>query len=139
MRASAVGLVRVDDVAAERRQLDTVDDLGRRGARLRELPGDPPDSHHRKRRGVREDRRHLQEDLEPLADRRGGHVVERLDAIARLEEERPSLGYLAERREQRPGLTGEDERRQALQALADGRERVRVGPLRLLRGRVATP
>ena len=65
--------------------------------------------------------------------------MERLDAVACLEEERPPLGYLAERREQGSSLAGEDERRQALQALADGRERVGVGPFRLLRGRVATP
>ena len=127
----------MDDVAAERRQLDAVDDLGRRGARLRELPGDPSDSHHRKRRGVRQHGRHLQEDLEPLADRGRRHVVERLDAIARLEEERPPLGIPRRAPEQSPRLTGEDERRQAPQALADGRERVRVGPLGLLRGRVA--
>ena len=38
-------LVGVDDVAAEGRELDAVDDLGRRAPRLRELPGDATDPH----------------------------------------------------------------------------------------------
>ena len=88
---------------------------------------------------VRQHGRHLQQHLEPLANRGGRDVVERLDAIAGLQEERASLAYLAERREQRPRLTREDERRQALQPLAHGRERVEVGPFRLLRGRAAPP
>ena len=112
-------LVRVDDVPAEGRELDAVDDLGRAGARLRELPGDAPDLDHRERRAVGQHRRHLQQHLQLLADRRSRDVAERLDAVARLEEERAALADLAERREQRPRLSREDERRQRAQAIPD--------------------
>ncbi len=131
--------VGVDDVTPKRRQLHAVDDLGRSAARLRELPGDPSHPHHGQRRRVREDRRHLQQHLEPLADRGGRDVVERLDAVSGLEQERASLADLAERREERPRLSGEDERRKSAKALTHGRERCLVRPRRLLRGRELPP
>ena len=53
-----------------------------------------------------------------------GDVVERLDAVAGLQQESAPLAYLAERREQRARLAREDEGRQAAQPLAYGRERV---------------
>ena len=56
----------------------------------------------------------------------GADVVERLDAVACLEQER-ALADLAERHEQRPRLAREDERRQTLESVAHGRERVRSG------------
>ena len=42
-------------------------------------------------------RRHLQQDLQLLADRDGAHVVERLGAVARLEQERSARRDLRER------------------------------------------
>ena len=135
MRASARRLVRVHRVTAERRQLDPVDDLVSARARLCELARDAPDLDDRQRRAERQHRRHLQQDLQLLADRDRRHLAERLDAVARLEQERAALGHLAERAQQVPRLAGEHERRQAAQALADRLERSRIGPVRLLSGR----
>jgi hypothetical protein len=111
-------LLRVDDVPAERRDLDAVHDLGRRRSRLRELAGDTADPDHRQRRRIREHGRHLQHHLEPLANRRSRDVVERLDAVAGLQEEGAALAHPAERCEKRARLAREDERRQAVQPFA---------------------
>ena len=126
------GLVGVDRVPAERRQLDAVDPLGERRARLRELPCDPPDLDDRQRRAVRQHRGHLEEHLQALADRDRRDVAERLRAVAGLEQERPPLDRLAERPAERPRLAGEDERRQLPQPLANGVDRGGIGPVRLL-------
>ena len=128
-------LLRVDSVTAERRELDPVDDLRVGGARLCELACDAPHLHDGKRRAVREHRRHLQQHLQALADRDRRDVLERLGAIARLEDERAALGGLAERGAQCPRLTGEDERRQLAEPGPHGLERGRIGPLRLLERR----
>jgi hypothetical protein len=132
----------VDHVAAEDRDLAVGRLLGRRRARLHELPRDPADLEHGQRRAVGQHGRHLQQDLQPLPDRnrrvRGARlgdapvVVERLGAVARLEEERAPCRDLAERGANLARLAGEDERRQRVQRplhLGDGGL---VGPLRLL-------
>ena len=67
---------------------------------------DAVDHHHR----------HLQQDLQLLADRDRGEVAERLGAVAGLEQERPAGGDLAERGLQVTRLAGEDERRQRTRA-----------------------
>ena len=97
----------VDHVAAEDRDLAGRRRLVSRRARLHELAGDPPDLQHRQRRAVGEHGGHLEQDLQPLADRDGrvrgaglgepGEVVERLGAVARLEQERASGRDLGER------------------------------------------
>ena len=125
-------LVGVDGMAAERRQLDPVDDLGLRAARLRELTGDAADLYDRQGGAVGEHGGHLQEHLQPLADAGGGVVPEGLRAVAGLEQERAALRRLAERRAQGAGLAGEDEGWKRPQQLADGGDRSRVGPGRLL-------
>ena len=125
-------LVGMDRMPAERRQLDAVDALGQRRPRLRELTRDPPDLDHRQRRAVRHHRGHLQQHLEPLADRDRRDVAERLGAVARLEEERPALGGLAERPQERARLAREDERRQLLEPLAHRLDGRRIGPVGLL-------
>ena len=61
--------------------------LGRRGAGLRELPGDAPDLRGRHAGAVREHDRHLQDDLELVADVVGREVGERLRAVAGVQEE----------------------------------------------------
>ena len=78
------GLVAVQHVPAERRQLDAVHQLRRAGARLDELPGDAADLDHRQHRAVRQHRRHLQDDLQPLADADRREVREGLCAVAGL-------------------------------------------------------
>ena len=106
----------VDHVAAEGRDVLPTHVLGRRRARLGELPGDPPHLHDRERGAVREHGRHLEHDLELLADVDGREVVERLGAFARLEQERAALHSLGQHRAQLPRLAGEDERRHDSQA-----------------------
>ena len=132
-------LVGVDRVAAERRQLDTVDELGKRRARLRELSRDPADLDDGERRPVRQHRGHLEDHLEPLPNRDRGDVSEGLGTVPRLEEERATLDRLCQRALERPRLAGEDERRQLPQALAHGVDGARVRPVGLLQGRQRAP
>ncbi len=61
--------------------------LGRRRARLGELPGDAADLHHRRGRREGQHHRHLQEDAEEIADVVGAVLGEALGAIAALEQE----------------------------------------------------
>ena len=77
----------IDDVAAIARQLDAVDLLGRRRARLGELAGDAADLHHRQRAGVSQNHRHLQKHAEEIADVVGAVLGEALGAIAALQKE----------------------------------------------------
>ena len=117
-------------------------------ARLHELAGDPADLEHRQRGAVGEHGRHLEQDLQPLADRDGRvggaalgqpvEVVERLGAVARLEQERAARGDLGERGPNLARLAGEDERRLGVQAAPDLCGARLVGPLRLLE-RLAVP
>ena len=58
--------------------------------------------------------------------------MERLGAVARLEEERATLGRLRELVPERARLAGEDQRGQQAQPVAHGSERLRVRPLGLL-------
>jgi len=109
------GLVAVDHVAEEGRELDVADALRGSRARLCELAGDPPHLHKWERRAVDQYHRHLEQDLQLLADRDGREVVEGLDAVARLEEEGTAGADLGERGLEVTRLAGEDERRQRLQ------------------------
>ena len=61
--------------------------------------------------------------------------MERLGAVARLEQERAALGGLAELVPEGARLAGEDQRRQQAQPLAHGLERGRVRPVGLLQRR----
>ena len=131
-RADASRHVVVDDVAPEHRQLDIADELGRRRAGLGELPGDAADLHDRDTRAVGEHDRHLQDDLQLVADRVGGEVVEGLGAVAGLEQERPAGGDLAERAGQAARLAGEHERWERRELGENLGVRGGIGPWRLL-------
>ena len=138
----------VDHVAAEDRDVAVGRVLDVARARLHELARDPADLQHRQRRAVGEHGRHLEQDLQPLADRDGRvrgaglgqalEVVERLGAVAGLEQERAARGDLGERVAHLARLAGEDERRQRVQAPNHAVCGVGVRPLRLLE-RLAFP
>ena len=129
----------VHHVAAERRELDAVALLGGRRAGLRELARDPPDLHGGDAAPVGEDHRHLQDDLELVADRVGRERVERLRAVTRLEHEAAPLADRGESVGEAARLAREHERRDRAQLVERGVEPCRVGPLGLLRGRVLAP
>ena len=65
--------------------------------------------------------------------------MERLGAVARLEQERAAGGDLAERGLDLARLAGEDERRQRVQLARDRLEACVVQPLRLLEGFALPP
>ena len=88
MRAACGERVAVNDVAAIARQFDAVAALGRRGARLCELPGDAADLDHRQRRRERQHHRHLQEYAEEVADIVGPVLGKAFGAIAAMQKER---------------------------------------------------
>ena len=139
-QAGGVGGRRVvDDVPTEARQAQVADLLERRRPRLGELPGDPPDLHHRHAQRVGEHHRHLQDDLELLADVDRRELLEALGAVAGLDEERVAGGDVAERGLQGAGLAGEDEGRVRGDLLQRSVERAGIGPLRLLVGRARLP
>ena len=79
-------------------QLDAVDGLGGGRAGLGELAGDAPDLHDGHAGRVGEHDRHLQDDLELVADGVGREGVERLGAVAGLEQERLAVGDLGRAR-----------------------------------------
>ena len=115
------------------------DALGWRRARLGELPGDPSDLDHRHAGGVGERDRHLQDDLQLVADGIGREVGEGLGTVSRLEKERPAVRNVGQLRSQAPGLTGENERRKGGELGLGLLEGFGVRPLRLLRRREPTP
>ena len=119
-------------MAAERRQLHAADTLGQRRPRLRELTRDPPDLDHGQGRAVRHHGGHLQQHLEPLADRDRRDVAERLRAVACLEEEGPAFGRLAERPQEGARLAREDEWWKLLETLAHRLDGGRIRPVGLL-------
>ena len=106
-----VGDVVVDHVTAERRQLHAVHDLRGAGARLGELPGRARELHDRQRRAVGQHGRHLQHDLEVVADARRREVAEGLGAVAHVEQEPFTGGHAGQGLTQLTGLAGEHERR----------------------------
>jgi hypothetical protein len=121
------------------RHLDAADALEALGARLGELAGDAADLHDGQRCAVGEHGRHLQEDLQLLADPDRRQLVERLDAIAGLEQEGTPLLHAGETGAQVTGLTGEHQRRARLQARERGFDRCGVRPFGLLQRRIAAP
>ena len=112
----------VDHVTEERRQLEVPHALRRLRSRLRELARDPADLHERQPGAVDHHHRHLQEDLQLLADRDRAEVAKRLGALARLEQKRPAAGDVAERRLEVSRLAREHERRHRPQLFDGGVE-----------------
>ena len=111
------------------------------GARLGELAGDPPDLHDRQRRAVGEHGRHLQEDLQPLADR--GSARRSRGTTRR---SRPPGAGTPGRRRPRPGpslelarLAGEDERRHGGELFARSLGALLARPLRLVERGIRAP
>ena len=88
-------------------------------------------------RGVGQHDRHLQDHAELLPDAHRGEVVERLGAVAGLQQERPPGGDLGERLGEDARLAGEHERRECPDLLQRPVERPFVGPVGLLVGRYA--
>ena len=129
----------VDHVAAEALELDAVDGLELLGSRLGELARDPPKLHDRHARRVGEHDGHLQDQLQLVADRVGRDVVERLGAVARLQQEGTPLGHRAELLGQGAGLAGEHERREGCQPRLSLLQLVGVRPGRLLCGGLRAP
>ena len=116
------------------------DELGRRRAGLGELSGDAADLHDRDTRAVGEHDRHLQDDLQLVADRVGGEVVEGLRAVAGLEHECPAGGDLAERAGQAARLRRRTRAAGALRARArTSRVRGGIRPWRLLGSGACVP
>ena len=121
----------VDDVAAVARQLAAVDRLGRRGTRLGELAGDPPDLHDRRGGRVREHHRHLQQHAKEVADVVGMVLGETLGAVAALQQETLARRYPAQRPLEVARLPGEHQRREGRDQRLD---LVQCLPVRILRG-----
>ena len=126
MRASRRELRSIDDVAAVARKLDVVLLLGRRGARLRELPGDAADLDHRLAAGVGQHDRHLQEDAEEIADIVGPVLGEALGAVAALEQEAAARGNARELLLQLARLACENQRRKRCKPRLDIVQRLGV-------------
>ncbi len=144
--AARVGLARygreldvVDDVAAIRRQLDAVDRLEIRGARLGELAGDPADLDDRRGGRKRHHHRHLQEDAEEVPDIVGRMLFEALGAIAALQQEGFAGGGGAESALQFARFAREHERRIAGELTFDPGQRREVLVDRRLLDRLHSP
>ena len=134
----------VDDVAAIARQLLAVLLLGRRRARLGELPGDAADLHHRHGRGIGQHHRHLQEHAQEVADVVGADVVgarigEALGAVAALQQEALSRRNAAKLLLEVARLAGKHQRRIACELFLDGLQRRLVRVLGHLDNRLGSP
>ena len=101
----------VDGVAAVGRQGHAAAGLEVGRPRLGVLPRDPADLHDRHRGGVRQHDRHLQQHAQLVADVVGGDAVERLGAVAALQQERLAAGDGGDLGLQVVALPREDERR----------------------------
>ncbi len=124
----------VDGIAAVGRQGHAVAGLGVARARLGVLAGKTADLDDRNARGVRQHDRHRQQDAELVADVLGRDALERLGAVATLEQERLAAGHLGELVAQRIALAGEHQRGHRAELLHGSIARSRVDVGRLLGG-----
>ena len=119
----------VDGVAPVGRERDTVARLGVARARLGVLAGETADLDHRDAGRVGEHDRHRQQHPQLVADVLGGDALERLGAVAALEQERLAPADGREPVAEVVALTGEDQRRHPAQlldrAVAGGGVRIR--------------
>ncbi len=129
----------VDDVAAIDRQFDIAALLDRRGARLGELAGDAADLHHRRRRGIGQHHRHLQEQAEKIADIVGAVFGEAFGAIAALQQKHFAFRDLGQGLFQIARLTGKNQRRKARKLRLDVGKRLGVGIIGHLHDRLRAP
>jgi hypothetical protein len=134
----------VDDVAAIARQFPAVLLFHRRGARLRILPGDAADLHHRQRGGVGEHHGHLQEHAQEVADIVCADIVgaglgEAFRAVATLQQETFAHGDPAERLLEVARLAGKDQRGEARDLPLNRFQRRLIGILGNLENRLLAP
>ena len=129
----------VDDVAAIARQLDAVELLGRRRARLGELPGDAADLHHRQRAGIGQHHRHLQQHAEEVADVVGAVLGEALGAVAALQQEGLAGGDPRQRLLQVARLAGKNQRRKGRKLRLDLGQGLGIRIIRHLQHRLVAP
>ena len=122
----------VDRVAAVRGQGHALAGLEVGGARLGVLAGQPAQLHHRHRGGVGQDDGHLEQDAQLVADVVGSRAVERLRAVAALQQEGLAVRDVGELALQLVALAGEDERRHPAEPGDGGVDGGRVGVRRLL-------
>ena len=129
----------VDGVAAVGGQFDAVACLGLTGPRLGELAGHPGNLDDGHARPVGEDERHLQQRLQLGADRVGGRALERLRAVAALQDEGLAPRHRGQTFPQLVAFVGEDQRRQRRQLAGDRLQPLPVGPVGLLTCRQPPP
>ena len=122
----------VDRVAAVGRQLHAVDLLDAARAGLGVLPGDAADLDHGHAGAVGQDRSHLQQGLDLVADLVVGGRHEGLGAVAALQQERLASRDAGQPGPQRVALGGHHQGRQRGQLSRDRSELGEVGPRRLL-------
>ena len=127
-------VVAVDRVAAVGRQGQPVAGLHVGAARLGVLAGEPAELHDRDRRGVRQHDRHLQQHAQLVADVVGGDSVERLGAVAALEQEGLAPGHGRDLVHEVVALPRKHERRRLLQPGHGSVDGAPVGVGRLLEG-----
>ena len=108
-------LIAVDDVAAERRQGDSVAGLHIGRARLRELTGHTADLHHGHRTAVGEHCSHLQNSLHTGPDLVSLSSVEGFGAVAAGQDEGLTARGSGNPLLEHIGFTGEDQRRRVAQ------------------------
>ena len=129
------GVRAVDDVAAERRQIDVPDAFERADARLGELPGDASDLDHRHSERIGQHDGHLEDDAQLLTDVDGRELFEALGAVAGLQQEGVAGGDMAEGCLQRSRLAGEHQRGIGRDLLQRPIKIALVRPIGLLLGR----
>ena len=139
MRACGRELRAVDDVAAVARQLLAALLLGGRGARLGELAGHAPHLHHLRVAAEGQDQRHLQEQLEIVADVVGLVLLEALRAVPALQQEALAAGHAGELLLEVAHLLDEHERGKVAQIALHLLQRRLVRVLRHLEDRLAPP
>ena len=139
MRVLRRELRAVDDVAAVARQLLAALLLGGRGARLGELAGDAPHLHHLRVAAEGQDQRHLQEQLEIVADVVGLVLLEALRAVSALQQEALALRHVGQLLLEVAHLLDEHQRGIVAQIALHLFQRRLVRVLRHLEDRLAPP
>jgi hypothetical protein len=129
----------VHRVAAVGGQLGALAHLGLAGPGLGELPGHPADLDHRHAGPVRQHQRHLQQRPQLGPDRVRGGALERLGAVAALQDERLAPADRGQPFAQQVALVGQDQRRQPGQLGRHLFQPSPVRPVRLLGGRPPAP
>ena len=129
----------IDDVALVAVHLDAADNLGRGRARLGELPGDAAHLDHGNLGAIGQHHRHLQHDLEGIADIVGREFRETFGAIAALKQESLTARGGGKLLFQPPRLARKDQWRVFRQLCLDAVKGIRVRVYRHLHARLGAP